>query len=133
MDEKGFKGSCIVVDMKKRDIVLNFNGEKFDFEAFTVPKYLEGIGLMFNRRSRAKPLLFSFDRTREPIHSCFVFFDFYAVWMDENFKVIEVQRVKPWSVYVNCRREFDYLLEIPIVSGKDFLRRDLVDVLETFK
>jgi hypothetical protein len=119
--------------MDRKDIVLNFAGKKFDFEAFVVPKYLEGIGLMFKKSSRAKPLLFKFDNCNEAIHSCFVFFDFYAVWMDKEFNVIEVRRISPWNLYVRCRREFDYLLEIPIVFGKKFLRRELVELLERFK
>ena len=119
--------------MKAKEVHINFSGKKKKILANIVPRYLEGIGLMFRRESKAKPLLFSFDNIREPIHSLFVFFNFYAIWMDKRFNVIEVKKVRPWSFYVNCRREFSYLLEIPVIYLEKEARRDLVDVLERFK
>lgn len=107
--------------MKSKEVEFDFNGEKIKINSVIVPKWYEGIGLMFKRKSRARPLLFSFNGVREPIHSFFVFFEFYAVWLDKDLKVIEIKRVKPWRFSVNCRREFYYLLEIPIVSMDKFL------------
>ena len=107
--------------MKSKEVEFDFNGEKIKVKSIIVPKWYEGIGLMFKRKSRAKPLLFRFNGVREPIHSFFVFFPFYAIWFDENFKIIEVKKVKPWKFSVNCRRKFHYLLEIPIVSSDKFL------------
>lgn len=107
--------------MKAEKIEFKFKRKKFSINVFVVPKWFEGIGLMFKRKSKAKPLLFKFNGSKQAIHSFFVFFSFYAIWMDKNFNVIEIKKVKPWRFSVNCRREFDYLLEVPIVIGKDFV------------
>ncbi|MCD6549782.1 DUF192 domain-containing protein [Candidatus Micrarchaeota archaeon] len=68
-------------------------------------------GLMF-RRKRVN-ILFVFNEDKIcPIHSWFVFYPFDAVYLDRNFRVVEIFRdVKPFS-YVRPTRPSSYLLEV---------------------
>lgn len=101
--------------MKKIEVLLNREGKKIGVNSFFVPWWFEGIGLMFSRRESARNLLFRFfSGTRTPIHSFFVFYDFYAIWMDDKFRILEIKRVSPFSFYVCPKEDFVYLLEIPI-------------------
>lgn len=107
--------------MKEKIIICNFKKIKFKLNCVILPKWAYGIGLMFNKKSKAKPLLFAFNSSNQSIHSLFVNFPFYAVWMDKNFNILEIKKVKPWKFSIKCRREFDYLLEIPLVPHKNFI------------
>ncbi|MBL7148371.1 MAG: DUF192 domain-containing protein [Nanoarchaeota archaeon] len=73
------------------------------------------IGLMFSRREKADSLLFEFKKpTKMKIHSCFVFFDFLAIWLDNKGKIISSEIVKPFRLGVGIKEPFYKLLEIPI-------------------
>ena len=75
----------------------------------------EAIGLMFSRRQKAKALLFDFKKpVKIAIHSWFVFFDFYAIWLDENEKIIQIKKIKPWTCFVRPNEKFVKLVEIPV-------------------
>jgi uncharacterized membrane protein (UPF0127 family) len=76
-------------------------------------------GLMFRTR-KTRPLLFEFDKnTRSSIHSFFVFFPFNAIWLDENNKIIEQRKVKPFTFCIRPRKPFRKLIEIPINMRKN--------------
>ncbi len=70
-------------------------------------------GLMF----RANPVSILFDFGAEgiyPIHSFFVRFDFDAIYLDAEFKVVEVfSSVKPYTAVVMPKNKARYLLETP--------------------
>lgn len=120
--------------MKKKNIVLNFGKFCREIKVNVVPFWYEGIGLMFKGRNYSKNLLFSFGkRTSEPIHSFFVFRKFLAIWCDKNFNILDFKVVSPWRFFVSCRREFDYLIEIPCKNFDIFSRRELDELLEKFK
>jgi uncharacterized membrane protein (UPF0127 family) len=83
-------------------------------------------GLMF-RTKNTKNLLFDFSREgRWGIHSCFVFFDFLAVWLTEDNKVVEVGRVKPFCLNVVPKNNFRKLLEIPFNNRNKKVIKKLV-------
>lgn len=89
------------------------------------PKLCNGferfLGLMFTRRKKAKALLFDFKKpTKITIHSCFVFFPFIALWLDDKDKVIDLRIVKPFNLYVSPKKSFHKLIEIPI--NKEYSR-----------
>ena len=72
-------------------------------------------GLMFSRREKAEALLFSFNEpTKMAIHSFLVFFPFIAVWLDNQNKVIEIRKIKPFVPRILCSKPYNKLLEIPI-------------------
>ncbi len=72
-------------------------------------------GLMFKSR-KTEPLLFEFSKpARRAIHSYFVFFPFIAVWYNKN-KIVEVKKVKPFTLHVKPKKPFTKLLEIPLKS-----------------
>jgi len=48
------------------------------------------------------------------IHSFFVFFPFYAIWLDVENNIIDVQKVDPWKFLVLPTRKYNKLIEIPI-------------------
>jgi len=88
---------------------------------------------MFSRKKNAKALLFSFDKPlKMAIHSLFVFYDFFVIWLDENEKVVSIKKVKPFSFNILPSRKFTKLIEIPIKQEYDEVL-NLIDEEETFK
>lgn len=72
-------------------------------------------GLMFCGRENARALLFEFNKpTKMRIHSMFVFFDFIAIWLDSDGKVVDLKVIKPWKFSVRSKEKFVRLIEIPI-------------------
>ncbi len=72
-------------------------------------------GLMFYRREKADSLLFEFKKpTLLKIHSCFVFFPFVAIWLDNKNNVLGIREVKPFRLNVGINKPFFRLVEIPI-------------------
>jgi uncharacterized membrane protein (UPF0127 family) len=101
------------------EVKFNYMKKKISLEVRKVPKIFEGIGLMFSRRS-TKPLIFSFKKpVNLKIHSWFVFYEFLALWFDENMKLIDKKVVKPFQVGILPSRKFKYLIEIPFHSNSD--------------
>jgi len=74
------------------------------------------IGLMF-KNSKTKNLLFEFNsNTNISIHSFFVFFNFLALWLDENDRVIDFKIVKPFLPSIKPNKKFKKLIELPLNS-----------------
>ena len=72
-------------------------------------------GLMFSRKEKAKALLFDFNKPcREVIHSLFVFFPFVAAWLDNEGKIIEIRKIKPFTPLVSIEKSYSKVIEIPI-------------------
>jgi len=80
-------------------------------------------GLMFKSKN-TKSLLFEFSKkTNMAIHSFFVFFPFYAIWLDENNRVLEIKKVKPFTFHVKPKKPYRKLIEIPINNRyKDLIK-----------
>lgn len=71
-------------------------------------------GLMF-RTKNTSPCLFEFKKpVKFKITSLFVFFDFIAVWMDKNNKIIEIKKIKPFTWSRTAKKSFFKILEIPV-------------------
>ncbi len=103
------------MNFKQKKISIVFGDKKFDVLVDLVPKWFEGIGLMFKGRDYRRRLLFSFKRpTKLSIHSLFCFYPFYAIWMDEKMRVLSVKKVLPFSFSVGIKEKYRYLLEVPI-------------------
>jgi len=72
-------------------------------------------GLMF-RTKFPRAMLFVFPEVsikRNSIHSFFVFFEFDAVYLDDQKKVIDIYaRVKPFTPYIEPKKPAKYLLEL---------------------
>lgn len=86
---------------------ITLNGKKVSF-------FGKIFGLMF-KTCDTENLIFDFNRkTRIRIHSFFVFFDFLAVWVDENNKVVDFRIVKPFTASIKSRKPYFRLIEIPI-------------------
>ena len=101
--------------MKRKLIGLEIDGKRKDVEVYVVPKWYEGIGLMFKRRERARALLFKFKKpVKMAIHSFFVFFPFFAIWLNEKDEIVGIKKVKPFKFRVLPSRKFVKLVEIPI-------------------
>ncbi len=84
-------------------------------------------GLMFRRSMRKdEGLLIEFPAwmKRPRLHSFFMFFPIEVIFIDENFKVVEVGILKPWRFYTP-EHESSYVLEV--LEGKDV---EVGDVLE---
>jgi uncharacterized membrane protein (UPF0127 family) len=95
-------------------ISFKHKGKKVELDAKECKGINRGIGLMFKPRG-TKALVFSFKKpTGMAIHSLFVFFSFIAVWLDENGKVIEIRKVKPFTFSVRPEKSYKKLIEIPL-------------------
>jgi len=72
-------------------------------------------GLMFRDKEKAPAiLLFDFKKPRRlKIHSFFCH-KFFAVWLDEKNKIIDMKVVKPWRLSISSRKQYSKLVEIPI-------------------
>jgi uncharacterized membrane protein (UPF0127 family) len=93
-------------------------------EAFGMLRKIKG--LMF----RKKPTAILFDFRKEgahPIHSLFVFFPFYAVYIGENGEVVEKFRVEPFCFLKKNSVPARYLLELGAEQGDLFEKGDRVD------
>lgn len=101
------------------------NGAKA--EALTAFSILPQIrGLMF----RAKPVCILFDFHEDaihPIHSLFVFFPFYAIYISREKKVLEKARIGPFQLLHKNSNAARYLLETDLKTGEDFSPGDEVD------
>jgi len=102
--------------LMEKEIGFDFKGEKINLKVKVCNSFEKFIGLMFSRREKAKALLlFDFKKPhRMKIHSLFVFFLFFAVWLDDRNKVMELKLVKPWKFLVLPKKPFFKLIEIPI-------------------
>ena len=113
-------------------IKFRYKKKEISLEVKKVPKYLEGIGLMFSNKN-TKPLLFSFKKeVNLKIHSWFVFYDFLAIWLDKDMKVVEKKVVRPFRINILPSRKFKYLIEVPINQSSSELVKILVEE-ERFK
>lgn len=118
--------------MKKKLIGLNLEEKKIELEVFVVPFWREGIGLMFQRREKAKALIFEFKNSvKMAIHSWFVFFPFFAIWLDSKNKVIAYKIVRPFNFNILPSEKFVKLIEIPLNKRYKFLNSP--SIKERFK
>ncbi len=103
--------------MSYKNISFEFKGKKFKIRAKICGSFRRVKGLMFKSKENAEALLFEFKKpVKMKIHSFFVFFDFISVWFDENGKIIEARKIKPFTFCVASKKPFKKLLEIPINS-----------------
>lgn len=97
-----------------QNIVFNHGSKKLKINVKKCNSLQKISGLMFKSK-KTPALLFEFSKkTKMAIHSFFVFFPFYAIWLDENNKIIKIKKVKPFTFHVKPTKPFSKLLEIPI-------------------
>ena len=88
-------------------------------------------GLMFRRRI-SKPLLFILPkptRRQASIHMFFVFFPIDLVYLDENWRVVDIYvGVRPFTVNITPKKEAKYILEMEkgTVARSDIRLGDLI-------
>lgn len=91
-----------------------FRGKIIKVDAKPVSFFGGFRGLMFRSRN-SDNLFFDFGTyERAAIHSFFVFFDFLAVWLDDEFRVVEFQIVKPFVPLIKPKKYATQLIEIPV-------------------
>ena len=93
---------------------IKYKKNRFEINVKKVSTFGKFIGLMF-KSSQTENLLFEFNRSELPtIHSFFVFFDFLAVWLDEENHVVDFDIVKPFRLSIRPRKPSRKLIEIPV-------------------
>lgn len=113
-----------------KKIFLDFGRKKIPIEAHVVRGFGRFAGLMFSRKEKARVLLFEFRKpVRLAIHSLFVFFPFIAIWIDENGKIIDIKKVKPFSLTICPEKNFSSFVEVPLNKKN----KNIVDDIEKFK
>jgi len=89
------------------------SGRNVDVDVDRVGFFGKIFGLMF-RSKKTRSLLLEFGREeRWKIHSCFVFFDFLAVWLDSDDKIVGIRKMRPFEFCVGPEKKFRKLVEIP--------------------
>ncbi len=102
--------------MKKiKKVSFNYKHKNFRINVYVCDNLKEIFGLMFKTKENASTLLFDFKKpVKMKIHSIFVFFPFWAIWLDGKNKVIEIKKIKPFTPVVRPQKFFNKLIEIPI-------------------
>lgn len=98
-----------------KEIWISYKNKKIKVKVEDCNLFHKFKGLMFTRRERAKNLLFDFDyKSGIAIHSFFVFYNFFALWLDDKNRVVIVKKVSPFSCHVSSKIPVKRLVEIPI-------------------
>lgn len=109
--------------MKKR-IGFLYKGKKLKIDVRKCGFF--SFGLMFRSRNTMS-CLFEFKKdSKFKISSLFVFFDFIAIWLDDENKIIGIERVTPFTFSVKNRKPFRKLIEIPFNKKYENLIKLLV-------
>ena len=115
-------------------ISLKLKGKKIPLEVKKCGLFGKFRGLMFRQQESAPALMFELSTPcRISIHSIFVFFDFIAIWINSEGKIIDVQLISPWKFSVKPKRDFVRLIEIPVNSKYSKVVNFLDGKLEKFK
>jgi len=69
-------------------------------------------GLMFCFKQE-KILIFKLKSHKNCIHTWFVFFPIYAIWLDENKKVLRIDYCRPFQLRTWCCENSKWLIEVP--------------------
>ncbi len=94
-------------------MIIKYKNKKIEVNARKVSPTGKITGLML-RTKETENLLFEFSKeTRMKIHSCFVFFKFLAVWLDEKNNVVDFRTVSPFALSVSPKKPFFRMLELP--------------------
>lgn len=111
------KTTQIIVKCKDEDVCIN---------CLKLSYLGKVMGLMFSSLKNSDILLLEFDKdVRKSIHSLYVFFDFFAVWLDEDNNVIEYHIVKPWTKELMPTKKYRKLIEIPMNNKNQELIRKI--------
>lgn len=82
------------------------------------------LGLMIYRDN----LLFNFEKGKQFIHSLFCP-KFIAIWLDEG-KIVDIKLIKPWRLSIKPEKEFDKLIEIPIIHCNYSIVKPLLEFID---
>lgn len=114
--------------MKLKEMILNYKNKKFRIKTRVCNSFEKILGLMFTQGQKVNALLFEFKKpVKMAIHSFFVFFPFYAIWLNNKNKIIEIKKVKPFTLHVKPKKSFSRLIEIPI--NKKYEK--IIEILES--
>ena len=96
-------------------VSFRYKGRRFSVSVRNCGFFGKIFGLMFKKKENADGLLFKFTNPGKiSIHSLFVFFPFVAVWLDKKGRVVNVKKIKPFTLSVSPGKKFNKLIEIPI-------------------
>lgn len=110
--------------------------KKFKFSVKKLSWFEKGIGLMFSSRKKAKALLFEFQKpTKISFTSLFVFFPFIIIWFDNENKVLDFRKIKPFTFHIPSRKPCKRVLEIPFNDNYEEIIRNFLNLRRkrTFK
>ena len=100
-------------------MILKYKNKKIGISAKNVSFLGKFTGLMFRTKNTSN-LIFKFNKKNLlAIHSCFVFFDFLAVWLDDENNVLDFKMVNPFRIHVCSKKPFTKLLEVPINKNNE--------------
>lgn len=95
-------------------MIINFKNKKIETPVKKASELGKIIGLMFKKET-TENLLFEFnEKTNLRIHSYFVFFDFLAIWLDKENRVLEWKIIKSFTLNTKPKKSFFKLIEIPL-------------------
>ena len=107
-------------------MIINFKNKNIEMPVKKVSELGKIIGLMFKKKT-TENLLFEFnEKTNLRIHSYFVFFDFLAIWLDKNNRVLELKIIKSFTLSVKPKKSFFKLIEIPFNKKNEEIIKSFV-------
>ncbi|MEK6906837.1 MAG: DUF192 domain-containing protein [Nanoarchaeota archaeon] len=111
--------------MREKRVGFKYKNKNFHINTRECNFFERAVGLMFKSRN-SEALLFEFNKNVGlSIHSIFVFFPFFVLWLDDKDRVIEVRKVNPFTLSVSSKKPFRKIVEIPV--NKKYSR--LINVL----
>ena len=108
----------------QKKVFFNYKNRKVKIDA--KPCSFFSLGLILKTRNTI-PCIFEFEKpTNFKISSLFVFFPFIAVWLDGKNKVIDIQKIEPFTISARSKKPFTRLIEIPINKKYNKLAKSLI-------
>jgi uncharacterized membrane protein (UPF0127 family) len=104
--------------MKKKSIIILLGKRKILVKCNVADNFFKrALGIMF-KKDEFSPLLFIFEKTQKiSIHSFFCP-PFIAVFLDDKKRVVQVNKMRPFSLLVS--KPAKYLVELPLNFEKYF-------------
>ncbi len=92
-----------------------YMGKRLEVDLVKCNNFQKFLGLMLKSKGKANALLFDFKKpSKIKFHSLFVFFQFYILMLDDKNSVIEMKKIKPFTINIFPKKKYARILEIPI-------------------
>ncbi len=107
-----------------KELKIKLKGKEINFKLKEMKGINKLLGLMFYRDN----LLFEFNQGKSSIHSFFCP-KFIAIWLNDG-KIVDIAQVEKWKFSIKPEKEFNKLIEIPILHRNYEIVKPILDFLD---